>query len=72
MAELPQPLRDEMPKIVVTLHAYSAKPADRLVGLNDRLLREGGSLTPDLKVEQITPDGMILSYKGTRFRHGVR
>ena len=72
IAELPASLQSQIPKITITVHAYSAKPAERLVGINDRLLREGDSLEPDLRVEQITPDGMILSYKGTHFRHGVR
>ena len=72
LAELPASLQSQIPKITITVHAYSAKPAERLVGINDRLLREGDSLEPDLRVEQITPDGMNLSYKGTHFRHGVR
>jgi general secretion pathway protein B len=72
MAELPAPIRDQIPKISISFHAYSAKPADRLVGINDRMLREGDSLEPEFRLEQITPDGMILNYKGTRLRHGVR
>jgi general secretion pathway protein B len=51
---------------------YSGKPKDRLVGINDRMLREGASLGPDLVLEQITPDGMVLSYKGYRFLQGTR
>ena len=47
-------------------------PKDRLVGINDRMLREGDSVEPGLVLEQITPDGMILSYKGYRFLHGSR
>jgi hypothetical protein len=35
-------------------------------------MREGGYLTPGLMLEQITPDGMIFSYKGYRFRHGLQ
>lgn len=72
MAELPVPMQDQIPKMSISVHAYSAKPADRLVGINGRLLREGDYPAPDLRLEQITPDGMILSYKGYRFRHGVR
>ena len=29
-------------------------------------------VAPGLKLEQITPDGMIFSYKGYRFSRGVR
>jgi general secretion pathway protein B len=72
MAELPVPMQDQIPKMSISVHAYSARPADRLVGINGRLLREGDYPAPDLRLEQITPDGMILSYKGYRFRHGIR
>jgi len=58
--------------MTVTVHAYSATPKDRLVGVNDKLLREGDSLAPDLVLEKITPDGMVLSYKGTKFQRGLR
>jgi general secretion pathway protein B len=71
MSELPASVRDELPKIKITVHAYSAKPASRLVGYENRILREGDSLVPGLKIEEITPDGMILSYKGYRFSRGA-
>lgn len=44
-----------------------ANPRNRLVDINDRLLREGMTVAPGLTLEQITPDGMIFSYKGYRF-----
>ncbi len=71
MAELPASIRDELPKIKITVHAYSGKPASRLVGYENRILREGDFLVPGLKVEEITQDGMILSYKGYRFSRGA-
>ena len=72
MAELPLPIQQEIPAMTIQLHAYSGNPSERLVSINSRMLREGGSLTPDLRLEQITPDGMIFSYKGYRFQSGVR
>jgi general secretion pathway protein B len=71
MSELPASIRDELPKIKITVHAYSSKPASRLVGYENRILREGDSLVAGLKIEEITPDGMILSYKGYRFSRGA-
>ena len=55
----------------ISVHAYSSKPADRIVGINDRLLREGGTVPPGLTLDEITPDGMVFSYKGYRFRRGL-
>lgn len=66
--ELPPSIRQEIPKMTISLHAYARNPKDRLVSVNDKLLREGDSLAPGLKLEQITPAGMIFSYKGYRFR----
>lgn len=71
MAELPVSIQQELPAMTITVHAYSAKPADRLVGINNQLLREGDEVAPGLKLESITPDGMILNYKGYSFRRGV-
>jgi general secretion pathway protein B len=71
IAELPLAVQQELPPMSISVHAYSSKPADRLVGINNRLLHEGQDVAPGLKLEQITPDGMILSFKGYSFRRGV-
>lgn len=72
IAELPPSIQQEIPKMAISLHAYSSKPAERLVSINDRLLREGDNLAEGLKLEQITPDGMTFGYKGYHFHRGVR
>jgi general secretion pathway protein B len=72
MADLPLPIREELPAMTITVHAYSDKPEARLVGINYRILREGDYVVPGLRLEQITPDGMIFRYKGYRFRRGVK
>jgi len=72
MAELPVPIQQEIPQMSISVHAYSGAPKERLLGINDRMLREGDYVAPGLLLEQITPDGVIMSYKGYRFRRGVR
>ena len=72
MAELPLQIQQEIPAMTVQLHAYSSKPSERLVYINSIRLREGESLMLGLRLEQITPDGMIFSYKGYRFQRGIR
>jgi len=72
LAELPEAIRQEIPKMSISVHAYSPVPADRLVGINERVLREGEQVAPGLTLERITLDGMIMSYKGYHFRRGVR
>jgi general secretion pathway protein B len=71
-ADLPQAIQQEIPRLSISVHAYSSQPKNRLVTIDDRLLREGDSAGPGLKIEQITPDGLIFSYKGYRFRRSVQ
>ena len=72
MAELPPSVRQELPAMKISVHAYSSNPRARMVGVDYKILREGDYLVPGLKLEQITPDGMIFDYKGYRFSHGVK
>lgn len=55
----------------ISVHAYSPRSSDRMVSINDRMLREGGNVPPGLTLDEITPDGMVFSYKGYRFRRGL-
>jgi general secretion pathway protein B len=70
--ELPFQIQQEIPAMTVQLHSYSNNPSERLVYINSIRLREGESLMLGLRLEQITPDGMIFSYKGYRFKRGIR
>jgi general secretion pathway protein B len=70
--DLPPTIQQEIPRMAISVHAYSATPANRLVGINDQLLREGDSLAQGIRLEEITEDGMVFSYKGYRFRTGTR
>jgi len=72
MADLPLAVRQEIPAMSISVHAYSPEPRNRLVGINDRVLHEGEDVAPGLRLEEITRDGMILRYKGYRFLRGVR
>lgn len=72
MDKLPTSIREEVSKITISVHAYSNTPGKRLVGIGRRILHEGDYVIPGLKLEEITPDGMILGYKGYRFRRGVK
>lgn len=70
--ELPLQIQQEIPAMTIQLHAYSSNPIERLVSVNSIRLREGENLMSGLRLEQITPDGMIFSYKGYRFQRGIR
>jgi general secretion pathway protein B len=68
------PSRDEvlargtqLPELRMDLHVYDADPAARFVFINMRKLREGDSLPDGVRVEEITPRGARLSFRGTQF-----
>jgi general secretion pathway protein B len=58
---------DQIPDLRLDLHVYAANPAERFVFLNMRKLREGESLPEGVRVDQITPNGVELSYRGRQF-----
>jgi len=70
--QLPGSLQSEIPPLTIAFHAYATRPADRRVMINGEMLRQGETLASGLRVDEITPDGVILGYKGFRFRHNVR
>jgi general secretion pathway protein B len=71
MSALPSTIQQEIPAMTISGYAYSSIPKERSVGINDRLLQEGEFLAPGLRLEQITEDGLIFSYKKYLFRHGL-
>ncbi|MBX5460492.1 MAG: general secretion pathway protein GspB [Steroidobacteraceae bacterium] len=59
--------RISLPPLRMDLHVYAADPTKRFVMVNMKRLNEGESLPDGVKVESITADGAILSYKGSQF-----
>jgi len=72
LGELPASIVQELPAMQISLHLHSTKAANRFVSINNQMLQEGAYAAPGLKLEQITPEGMVFSYKGYRFRRGVQ
>jgi general secretion pathway protein B len=71
MSELPAAVRNELPELKISLHSFGAEPRTRLVRINDKTLGEGDALPGGTRVEEITPDGVVLNHEGYRFRIGV-
>ena len=72
LSELPASIQQEIPGISISFLAYSSRPKDRRVMINGAMAGQGEILAPGLSLDEITPDGVILGYKGYRFRRGVR
>lgn len=62
--QLPRAIREQLPDIHISAHLfYENKPASRFASINGKVLREGQMLTPDLKVAEISTDGVIFRYQ---------
>lgn len=69
--ELPESLKASLPEIKMTVHSYTEEKRSRFVVINNNMFREGQSIRDDLKVDQITQSGVILSHRGHRFFLGI-
>ena len=46
----------------------STQPQQRFIFVNSRKYKEGDTLAEGPLVEQITPDGAVLNFRGSRFK----
>lgn len=60
--------RGGLPALHLDLHVYAAQPQQRFIFVNSRKYREGETLAEGPVVEQITADGAVLNFRGSRFR----
>lgn len=71
VAELPENLRRELPRLVISGAVYSDDPASRFVIINGEVMREGGKPGADLVLEKIGPRELVLRFRGQRYRQPV-
>lgn len=72
LKDLPLSIRKGLPDFTISVAVYSDDPSSRMVKINSQLMREGQYLADGLKLEEITTDGVIFSYKNYRFRLGLK
>jgi general secretion pathway protein B len=60
--------RGTLPALHLDLHVYATQPQQRFIFVNSRKYREGETLAEGPVVEQITNDGAVLSFRGSRFK----
>ena len=71
LAELPEPLRRQLPRLVVGGSMYSDDPARRLVIVNGQVAHEGDEVAAELRLQQIQPHAAVFSFRGQLFRIGL-
>ncbi len=65
--ELPQEMRNNIDLPRLDMHVYSEIPQKRFILVNLKKYREGETLASGLVLEEVLPDGMVMSYRGERF-----
>lgn len=56
-----------IPALRLDLHVYAPKPQDRFALVNMHRVREGDTLPEGVRVEEIIPDGVVMSHNGMKF-----
>jgi general secretion pathway protein B len=66
--QIPTALFAQLPdSLKLDVHVYANLPAERFVLVNLQKYREGETLREGPVLEEITPQGVILSFRGQRF-----
>jgi len=65
--DLPQAFRNNLDLPRLDVHVYSETPQGRFIMVDLKKYREGNTLPNGMVLEEILPDGMVMSYQGERF-----
>jgi len=63
-------LGGSLPELRLDLHVYAAQPSERYAFINMHKVREGETTAEGVMVKAITPEGVVLEYRGTEFLLG--
>jgi hypothetical protein len=61
-AELPLDVRQQLPGMTFSSHIYADEPSLRLVSINGKGLHEGDMVNEEVRLIEITVDGVVLQY----------
>lgn len=64
---LPAAEREGLPALRLSMHVYDSDPGARFALIDGHRLRQGEAVVEGLTVEEIRPDGVVLSRRGQRF-----
>ncbi|OPY81654.1 MAG: hypothetical protein A4E65_01105 [Syntrophorhabdus sp. PtaU1.Bin153] len=64
---LPEEVKSKLPELKMTVHSYDERSQASFVVINNKTARVGQLIKGDVKVEQITQRGVILSFQGHKF-----
>lgn len=67
ITELPAQIQSTLPVFVISGSMYSDNPAERMLLVDKRMLREGDEIAPGLLLVSVLPKGATLRFKGYVF-----
>lgn len=68
LRDLPADFRASVPPLSLDVHVYAPNPAGRFVLINMKKYHEGEQLAEGPRIDEITEEGVVLSYQGQQFR----
>lgn len=68
LSSLPQGFRDSLPPLAVNIHVYSPDRSQRILYINNRPVQQGERIEGGVMVEEIVHNGVVLQYRGQRFK----
>jgi general secretion pathway protein B len=68
LVSLPESFRRGLPPLMVNIHVYAPDEAQRILYINNRPVRRGEQVEGGVVVEDIVPEGVVLQYRGQRFK----
>ena len=66
--ELSSEIQEKLPQLVFAGHTYADDPRQRMIIINNTILREGDSIDADTRLVNIIWEGVVLEYKGVLFK----
>ncbi len=67
VAELPENIRRELPRVAINGSSYSGDAASRMVMVNGQVFHEGDQLSNGLVLDKIRRRSAVFAYKGYRY-----
>ena len=68
LSSLPEVFRSSLPPLNVNIHVYSPDESQRILYINNRQVQQGERIQAGVMVEEIVQDGVILRFRGQRFK----
>ncbi|PHR28785.1 MAG: hypothetical protein COA36_05665 [Desulfotalea sp.] len=69
--QLPVEIQQVLPQFVFAGHTYADNPKQRLIIINNAILREGQSVDVNTRLLHIIWEGVVLDYKGIVFKQKI-